>query len=74
MTIIAIDISAFGIYVTVASLALGVLTWWIGKLLRDKQEITFLQADVKHLKQKEEEQDERIEKLEDEVKDMRRRR
>lgn len=54
-----VDWSGIGVYIGAATLLVGVLSWWIAKLLDDKKKIT--------------EHEIKIEDLEDEVKDIKER-
>ena len=56
MKLLVIDWSGIGVYIGAATLLVGVLSWWIAKLLDDKKKIT--------------EHDIKIEDLEDEMKEM----
>lgn len=65
--LIAIDYSGIGILIGTASLAIGVLSWWLSKLLSDKKDITVLQVNVEDLER-------RVEELEEDIKVLQRRR
>ena len=56
MKLLVIDWSGIGVYIGSATLLVGVLSWWIAKLLDDKKKIT--------------EHEIKIEDLEDEVRDI----
>lgn len=63
MQILAIDYEGLGLFIGGASLLVGILTWWLGKLLSDKKDSTIHEVEIQHLK-------ERVDKLEEDVKDL----
>lgn len=62
-----IDYSGIGLLIGAASLAIGVLSWWLSKLLTDKKDITILQVTVEDLER-------RVEELEEDIKVLQKRR
>lgn len=64
MQLLAIDYTGFFAVLGGAGFLVGVLTWWLSKLLTDKKEVTILQEQVKNLKEK-------VEDMEDELKEWR---
>lgn len=56
MKLLAIDYNGIGLFIGAATLIVGILSWWIAKLLDDKRKIT--------------EHEIKIEDLEDEVKEL----
>jgi hypothetical protein len=67
MHLIAVDYSGIGIFIAGSSLLIGILSWWLSKLLTDKKDITIIEVEIRHLK-------ERVEDIEDELNDIRKRR
>lgn len=57
MNFLTIDYNGIGLFIGAATLIVGILSWWIAKLLDDKKKIT--------------EHEIKIEDLEDEMKDIR---
>lgn len=64
MQLLAFDYSGLMVALGGAGFLVGVLSWWLSKLLTDKKEITILQEQVKNLKEK-------VEDMEDELKEWR---
>jgi hypothetical protein len=65
--LIAVDYSGIGIFIAGASLLIGILSWWLSKLLTDKKDITIIEVEIRHLK-------ERVEDIEDELNEITKRR
>lgn len=65
MYLLDVNFEGWGVFVSIVAVAIGILTWWIGKLLDDKKNITIVESDIKHLK-------ETIDDMKDEIDEMRR--
>lgn len=61
--LIAIDFSGVSVMVAAVAFLVGVLTWWIGKLLSDKKEVVENQVKIEDLER-------RVSSIEGDVKTM----
>lgn len=50
--LIAINFDGVGVFIGVATLLIGVLSWWLSKLLSDKKDMTVLQVKVENLERR----------------------
>lgn len=65
MLLLEIGISSFGAFVTAAGVIVGILSWWLAKLLSDKKDMTIVQMELKHMKEELEEAKKDIQQLQD---------
>ena len=59
----AANLSAMGVYIAFASLAVGVLTWWLSKLLSDKRDSTIHEVKIQNLERRMDDAEEDIKLL-----------
>jgi hypothetical protein len=62
---IAINLDGVGVFIGVATLLVGILSWWLSKLLSDKKDITVVQIKIENIER-------RVKELEDDVNDLQR--
>lgn len=65
MYIIATDLSGVGIFIGAASLLVGILSWWLSKLLSDKRDSTIHSVKIEQLER-------RMQIAENDIKDLQR--
>lgn len=63
--LIAISINEWAVFVSVAAIVVGVLSFWLSKLLSDKKDITIIQVNMEHMERRLKKAEEEIEELQD---------
>ena len=52
MYILATDFNGIGVFVGAASLIVGILSWWLSKLLSDKKDSTIHEVKIEQLERR----------------------
>ena len=66
MYLIATDFNGIGIFIGVVSLLVGILSWWLSKLLSDKRDSTIHEVKIEQLER-------RMQIAENEIRDLQQR-